>query len=170
MKKEIYSYMKGGRIYYEDVEVGKEIPSLIKGPMTNAHIMRWAAFMENWHLIHYDRVFAVENNKLPNVLVNGSWKQHVLMQFLKDWVGLTGWVWKVDFQFRDMDLPGDILTAWGTIKKKYERNGLGYVEIIIGIRNSRSIESTKGTAVVIVPKRDGKEIPYPLPFYIGEGV
>lgn len=155
--------MTGQQVYFDDVEVDQEIPEVQKGPMTVAHIMRWSSSMENWHRIHYDKTYAVEHDKLKDVVVNGSWKQHVLMQLLKDWVGLGGWAWKVGFQYRDMDFPGDLITAWGKVTKTYEKGGLGYVELEIGLRNSRGIESTKGTAVVVLPKRGGVKVPYPFP-------
>jgi acyl dehydratase len=151
------------QVYFEDVSVGQDIPPVQKGPMTVSHIMRWSASMENWHRIHYDKAYAVEHDKLQDVVVNGSWKQHVLMQLLKDWAGLEGWAWKVGFQYRDMDFPGDLITAWGKVTKTYEQRGLGYVELEIGLRNSRGIESTKGTAVVVLPKRGGARVPYPFP-------
>ena len=155
--------MSGQQVYYDEVQVGQEIPPVFKGPMTTAHIMRWSASMENWHRIHYDKVYAMEHDKLPNVVVNGSWKQHILMQLVKDWAGLQGWAWKVAFQYRDMDLPGDLITVWGKVTKKYEQRGLGYVELEIGLKNSRDVESTKGTAVVVLPKRGGPPVPYPFP-------
>jgi len=151
------------QVYFDDVAVGQAIPEVKKGPMTVAHIMRWSASMENWHRIHYDKAYAVEHDKLQNVVVNGSWKQHVLMQLVKDWAGMSGWAWKVAFQYRDMDFPGDLITAWGTVTKKYEQRGLGYVELEIGLKNSRGVESTKGTAVVVLPKRGGATVPYPFP-------
>lgn len=150
------------QIYFDDVEIGSSIPELSKGPMTTAHIMRWSASMENWHRIHYDRPYATEHDKVPDVLVNGSWKQHVLAQMLKDWSGPDSWPWKIKFQYREMDLPGDTITAWGRVTGKFEKNGLGYVDLDIGLRNSRGLESTQGTAVVVVPKRGGNPVPYPF--------
>lgn len=155
--------MGNKQVYFEDVQIGQEIPNVVKGPMTTAHIMRWSASMENWHRIHYDRVYAIEHDKLPDVLVAGSWKQHILMQLVQDWVGLEGWAWKVDFQFRDMDLPGDKIIAWGKVTKKYEKQGMGMVELEIGLRNSRNIDSTKGTALVALPQKGGEKVPYPFP-------
>ncbi len=155
--------MSGQQVYFDEVQVGQEIPPVVKGPMTTAHIMRWSASMENWHRIHYDKVYAMEHDKLPNVVVNGSWKQHILVQLVKDWAGLGGWAWKVGFQYRDMDLPGDVITAWGKVTKMSEQGGMGYVELEIGLKNSRGVESTKGTAVVVLPKRGGLPVPYPFP-------
>ncbi len=84
----------GATPFFEDVEIGQEIPSLPLGPLTSAMIMRWSASMENWHRIHYDRPFAVEHDKLPDVLVSGSSKQQFVMSLLKNWAGLSGWVWR----------------------------------------------------------------------------
>src|SRR5262245_11419542 len=96
-------------VYFENVAVGYEIPTVSKGPMTTAHITRWSGAIENWHKIHFDWRYATEHDGLPDVLVNGSWKQHVLAQVLVDWVGESGWLWKMSFQYRGMNVPGDTL-------------------------------------------------------------
>src|SRR3990172_1159590 len=83
----------GAQVCYEDVADGAELPRLRKGPLTTVHLMRWSAAMENWHKIHYDQRFAVEHDKLPGLLVNGSFKQQFIAQLLKDWAGPAGWVW-----------------------------------------------------------------------------
>ena len=36
------------QVYFDDVKVGMDIPNLIKGPMTQAHIMRWSASQKNF--------------------------------------------------------------------------------------------------------------------------
>jgi acyl dehydratase len=147
---------------FDDVEVGQEIPTLVKGPMTTAHIMRWSAAMENWHRIHYDWKYATEHDGLPDVMVNGSWKQHVMIQLLTDWAGDTGWPWKVGFQFRGMNVPGDTLTAWGRVTAKEERGRYGVVDLEIGLRSQKGEESTPGTARVVLPRRGGPPVPYPF--------
>ena len=150
------------QLYFEDVEVGMDLPSLTKGPMTTAHIMRWSATMENWHKIHYDTPFAVNHDKLPGVLLNGSFKQQWLAQLLKDWVGLNGWVWKLNYQFRAMNLVGEKLTIWGKVTAKRETPDYVLVDLDIGIVNDQGKESTPGKATVAVPFRKGKPVPYPF--------
>ena len=54
---------------FEDVSAGDELQPLVRGPITTAHVMRWSAAIENWHRIHYDKVYAMEHDKLPNVVV-----------------------------------------------------------------------------------------------------
>lgn len=150
------------QLYFEDVSVGMDIPSLTKGPMTTAHIMRWSATMENWHKIHYDQPFAVNHDKLPGVLLNGSYKQQWLAQLLKDWVGINGWVWKMNYQFRAMNLVGEKLTIWGKVTGVRRAPDFGLVDLDIGIVNDQGKESTPGKATVAVPYRGGKPVPYPF--------
>jgi acyl dehydratase len=149
-------------ITLESVSVGDDIPSLVKGPVTTAHIMRWSASMENWHRIHYDYRYATGHDGLPDVLINGSWRQHVLIQLVTDWAGDTGWLWKIAFQFRGMNVPGDTLTAWGKVTAKEQRGDFGVVKLDIGLKNQKGDEGTPGTAQVVVPIRSGPKVPYPF--------
>ena len=96
---------------WDDVAVGARVGELDKGPITTAHIMRWSAAVENWHRIHYDHRFATGHDKLPDVLINGSWKQHVLVQLAKDALGPDGWLWKIKFRYKKMDVAGDTIRA-----------------------------------------------------------
>jgi acyl dehydratase len=147
---------------FEDVAEGHEPPVLRKGPLTTVHLMRWSAAMENWHKIHYDQQFTVEHDKLPGPLVNGSFKQQFILQFLKDWAGLEGWTWKAKFQFRAMDVVGTTLEVWGRVARKIPLDAYGLVEIDLGIKNLEGRESTPGKGLVALPYRNGTKIPYPF--------
>lgn len=147
---------------FEQVEVGTQIGPLTKGPLTSAHLMRWSAAMENWHKIHYDREFAVEHDKLPGILVNGTLKQQFILQLLKDWAGTEGWVWKVGFQFRAMNVLGETLSVWAKVTGKREEKAYGLVDLDLGVVNDAGKESTPGTAVVALPFEKGGPVPYPF--------
>lgn len=147
---------------FEDLQVGQEITPLVRGPITTSHLMRWSAAIENWHRIHYDLPFAVEHDKLPGLPVNGTWKQHFLAQLMREWLTPAGWLWKIEFSFRKLDVAGTTLTAWGRITELEVRNGYGYVTCEIGIRNQDGQESTPGTAVGVLPLRNGPAVPYPF--------
>lgn len=149
-------------LYFEDVSVGQDIPNVVKGPMSPAHIMRWSSASENWHRIHYDWRFATEHDKLPDLMVNGSWKQNVMIQLVTDWVGESGWLWKIGFQFRGMNLPWETLTAWGKVDSTEVRGDYGVVNLTIGLRNDKGADGTPGTASVVLPRRGGPAVPYPF--------
>ena len=147
---------------FADVAVGDEVTPLER-LLTPVHLMRWSAASENWHRIHYDLPFATEHDKLPGLLVNGSWKQHFLVQMMRRWLEPAGWLAKIGFQFRAMDVAPTTLTAWGTVTETYEANGYGFVVCEIGIRNQDGQESTPGSAVGVLPLREGEKVPYPFP-------
>lgn len=124
--------------------------------------MRWSAAMENWHRIHYDLPFAQEHDKLPGLVVNGSWKQHFIVQMIRRWAEPSGWLYKVAFQFRAMNLVGSTLTAWAEVTELVERDGFGWVSLKSGILDGQGIESTPGTALVVLPLSADRPVPYPF--------
>ena len=145
--------------FVEDVATGQAIEQLTRGPLLPPHLMRWSAAIENWHRIHYDQPYALSHEGLPGLLVNGSWKQHFVVQLLRRWVGTSGWVWTVDFQFRGMNLVGETLTAWGRVRDVHAGGEHGVVALDTGIINEAGTESTPGSARVVVPRRGGPTIP-----------
>jgi len=151
-----------GQTVFEDVAVGHDAALVRFGPFTTAHLMRWSAAMENWHKIHYDLPFATGHDKLPGLLVNGSLKQQLIAQMLKDWAGPAGWLWKVCFQFRAMNLAGEQLEIWARVTETSRTPAFGLVLMEIGIRNEAGLESTPGSATVALPFRGGPPVPYPF--------
>ena len=147
--------------YYEDVDEGMEPPKYIYKP-TPTHLFRWSAAVENFHRIHYDLDFGLNHDKNPSILVHGSWKQSVVAQYLKDWTLPKGWPWKAQFEHRAMMVPGDVLIMWGKVTGKHEKGGMGFIDLEIGMKTHDGIESMPGSATVVLPLKDGPDIPYPF--------
>jgi acyl dehydratase len=147
---------------FEDFAVGQAIGPLHKGRITTAHIMRWSASVENWHRIHYDKAFATGHDGLPDVVINGSWKQHILVQLMKDALGPRGWLWKIKFRYRKLDVAGESITAVGEVTEAVERDGLGFVTCRIRLDVDQGGLSTDGWALGVLPLRGGRDVPYPF--------
>lgn len=147
---------------FDEIHIGDRIPLLKKGPLTTAHLVRWSAAIENWHKIHYDEAFTREHEKLPGLLVNGTLKQQFVVQALTDWASPAGWVWKVNFQFRSMNLVDEELAVWAEVTAKRDAPKFGLVDLELGIRNQEGKESTPGNAVIALPFRTGPAVPYPF--------
>lgn len=148
--------------HFEDYKVGDKLGSIQKGPMRSAHVMRWSAAIENWHRIHYDETFAREHDKLAGVLVQGSWKQHVLVQLVKDAIGHEAWLWKLSFRYKGPDLVGDTIIAEGEVKQARAIDGLGFLTLAVRLAKPDGSATTEGQAVAVVPLRGGKPVPYPF--------
>jgi acyl dehydratase len=85
-----------------------------------------------------------------------------MMQALTDWAGDTGWLWKMKFQYRGMTVPGDTVTAWGKVTARTERGAFGVCDLDIGLRDQKGVETSPGTASVVLPRRGGPSVPYPF--------
>lgn len=149
-------------VRFEDIEIGTPMSRLTKGPMSPAHIVRWSAAMENWHRIHYDHPFATQHDKLPDILINGSWKQHVLVQLMKDGLGTDGWLWKINFRYKAMDKVWDTLHGVAEPTEKRIIDGLGFVRCNVQLINQRDEATTVGTAIGVLPLKDGRPVPAPF--------
>ena len=149
------------QMYYDDVQVGTELPKYIK-KYSIVHFQRWSGAMENSHRLHYDYPHAINHDKLPGVLFHGTWRMSIIAKWLKNWVLPDGWAWKARWQVREMVVPGEITILWGRVTGKQEKNGIGLVDLEFGICNQDGFEGCPGTATVALPLRDGPPIPYPF--------
>ena len=144
--------------YFEDVPTGVELPPVVKGPITTTHLVRWAAANGNYARIHWDLPFAQLRQGLSNVVVNGSLKNQYLGQLMLDFAGDEGWFKRFQVEHRGMDYPDDVITAFGTVTAKAEREGFAYLDCQVGLRNSRGEETASGRATVVLPKQ-GQSLP-----------
>lgn len=136
------------QVYYEDVNVGDEIPKLVKNCSTQQLVM-WAAGSGDFYQIHYDKDFALGNG-LPGLIVHGALKHAFLGQMLHDWLGDGGKIKKYGCQYRGMDFPNQDITCRGVITAKSEG---GIVELDIWTENPNGDKTSPGKATVILPSR-----------------
>jgi acyl dehydratase len=139
------------QVYFEDVNVGDEIPKLVKNCTTQQLVM-WAAGSGDMYPIHYDKDFAAGNG-LPGVIVHGALKNAFLGQMLHDWVGEKGDIKRYGCQYRGMDVPGQDITCRGVITNKLQEGGQNLVELDIWTEKPDGDKTTPGKAVVILPSR-----------------
>jgi len=140
------------QFYYEDLEVGSEIPKLEKDPSTQ-QLVKYAGASGDFYQIHYDKDFALAN-KLPGVILHGALKNAFLGQLMTDFAGELGWVSKLGVQYRGMDVPGVKIVARGKVTKKYVEGDKHMVDCEIWIENAKGEKTTPGTATVILPSRN----------------
>ncbi len=137
--------------YFEDVEVGMEIPPLVKHPTTQ-QLVKYAGASGDYYQIHYDKDYALNNN-LPGVIIHGALKSAWLGQLMTDWIGESGTLRKLAVQYRRMDTPGDTITCKGTVTKKVVEEDNHMVECDIWLENAQGDKTTLGSATVILPSR-----------------
>lgn len=150
-----------GVLYYEDVQVGKEVPPQAV-ELTMPIMVRWCGAAEIFRPDHYDYQYAVNVLGLPNAVGSGWWTQARLFKLLHDWVGDTGWVLRIRHEMRSSLYPGNTLTFSGKVTGKSVKDGLGYVDLDIVVRQQDGAVPVPGSATVVLPLRGGRAVPYPF--------
>ena len=144
------------QLYYEDVQVGAEIPSLERAATTE-QLVRYHAAAGDWHPIHFDYLYA-RSVGFPNVILQGMLKAGWLAQMITDWGGPKVWVKKFGTQYRQIDVPLDPLICKGKVTNKYLKGGEHLVELEVWTQNGKGEITTRGAATVRFPARNSEVI------------
>ena len=137
--------------YFDNVQVGDELPPLVKQPDTRQLVM-YAGASGDFYQIHYDLEFA-KAQELPGVILHGALKNAFLAQLVTNWIGDQGTLKKLSCQYRGMDVPGDTLMCKGTVSRKYMQGDQHMVDCEIWIENGKGERTTPGSATVVLPSR-----------------
>src|SRR5688572_20514673 len=103
--------MKYGTVYFEDVDVGAELPPLSKGPIQQIQLTRYAGASGDFNPIHQDDEFARAAG-MGGVFAHGMLSMGFLAQALTDWAG-AGAVRKLGVRFAGLVRLNDIVTCRG---------------------------------------------------------
>lgn len=139
------------QIYFEDVQEGQALPTLVKNPTTQ-QLVQWAAGSGDFYQIHYDPNFAKANN-LAGIIVHGALKNAFLGQLVWEFAGHQGKVRNYSCSYRGMDVPGQEERIRGVVKRKYQEGQENLVELEIWLENEAGQKTTPGGAVVALPAR-----------------
>ena len=137
-------------VYFEDVEVGEEIPALVK-EITTVSMVMYAAATWDFHRYHHDMEYA--NGKgMRAQFLDGQQLGGYLAQHVTDWAGIGGTLKRLSFRYGDFVFPGDTLTCKGKVSGKGES---GVVECELWIENQHGTRVLKsGKAVLELPVRN----------------
>ena len=141
------------RIDFNNLEIGYEIPKLVKC-VTTQQMARWAGATDEYYEIHYDKDYAIKQG-LPGVIVAGGMIWAFLSQMIINWVGEPECLKKINCTFRGMQFPNEEISCKGKIAKKYTENGKRYVECDIWVENSKGEKSSSGLAIPAFPLEKG---------------
>ena len=124
------------------VEVGQELPELVKHPTTR-QLVQYAGAQGDFYEIHYDQEFA-RSVALPGVILHGLLKAAFLGQLVTDWLGDRGTLKTFEVSYRGIDLPGHPYRCRGKVVGVKD----GEVELEVWGEDERGKRTTVGTATV----------------------
>ena len=143
--------MKYARLYFEDVEVGDELPALVKGPIQQIQLTRYAGASGDFNPIHQDDEFATAAG-MGGVFAHGMLSMGFVAQAVTDWAG-AGTVRKIGVRFTALVRLNDIVTCKGRVLSKSSKDDAHTVDLEIWADNPRGEKVVTGKATVALPSR-----------------
>jgi acyl dehydratase len=143
--------VKYGRLYFEDVQVGDELPALVKGPIQQIQLTRYAGASGDFNPIHQDDEFAKAAG-MGGVFAHGMLSMGFVAQAVTDWAG-AGAVRKIGVRFTALVRLKDTVTCRGRVLAKSSKDDVHTVEVEIWAETQKGDRVVSGKATVALPSR-----------------
>lgn len=168
--------------YWEDVQEGEELPTMMKGPMT---VTGFICYAQGWgglyiranklaykmqqkhpgtgiknrfnvpdcpERVHWDEDFALQVGA-PGAYDYGPERTSWLTHHCTNWMGDDGFLAKHKSQIRRHNPDGDVIFIKGQVSRKFEEGGKHFVEISQRAETHRGELSATGAAIVQLPTK-----------------
>ena len=143
--------MAAPQLYFDDVEVGTDIPPLEKSP-TPRQLVRYAGASGDYAEIHYNMEIS-QSRGFPGPILHGLLKCAFLAQMMTVWLGEWGELKTLDTQYRRIDLYNIPFTCQGKVTAKYVKDGENWIECEVFGESAKDGVTTIGKATAILPSR-----------------
>ena len=144
--------MKYSRAYFEDVQVGDELPALVKGPIQQIQLTRYAGASGDFNPIHQDDEFAKAAG-MGGVFAHGMLSMGFVAQAVTDWAG-AGTVRKIGVRFTALVRLKDTVTCKGRVLAKSSKDDVHTVDLEIWAETQKGEKVVTGKATVALPSRE----------------
>jgi acyl dehydratase len=124
------------------VEVGQELPELVKHPTTR-QLVQYAGAQGDFYEIHYDQDYA-RRVGLPGVILHGLLKAAFLGQLITDWIGDEATLKSMEVSYRGIDVPAHPYRCRGKVTRIEGKD----IELEIWGEDESGRRTTVGTAAV----------------------
>ena len=145
--------MRYAKLYWEDVTADRAMPPLVKPPIQQIQLTRYAGASGDFNPIHQDDAFAKAAG-MGGVFAHGMLSMGFVAQSVTDWVGV-GRVRQVSVRFAALVRLGDVITCHGRVTAKRSAQGHddGQVDLDLWAENQKGEKVVTGRATVSLPSR-----------------
>ncbi|MCG8570452.1 MAG: dehydratase [Spirochaetes bacterium] len=134
------------KLDYNNIEAGFELPSLTKEPITQVQLIRYAGASGDFNPIHTVPEFAKQAG-LDGCIAHGMLIMGILGQMITNFADIKA-VKKYGVSFKSMTKPGDVLTAKGIVKKKYENDEGRFIDCKVYIEDEKNDVKVDGKVTI----------------------
>ena len=135
---------------FADVNVGDQLPELVKAP-DRSQLVKYAAGSGDFNPLHFDPDFE-QSRQIGDNIVHGRMKYASLGELVSNWLGHGGWIRSIACQYRGMDMRGATFTCKGVVTAKREEDGRKLVDLEVWTEDAKGARTTPGTATVVLAR------------------
>jgi acyl dehydratase len=138
-------------VYFEDVEVGQQVPAFER----ETDFMNWnryAAVNDEFVYLHMDDSVAAAAGQ-GEAFGMGNLRWAYVMNALQDWIGDEAEVRDLSMQFRAINKKHDTLTTQAVVTDKKVEEGENRVYLDVNVVNQDAVRGAPGKAIVVLPSR-----------------
>jgi len=138
--------------YFENVEVGDEIPSFER-TTDMMHWNRFAAVNDEFLYVHMDDDAGAAAGQ-GGAFGMGNLRWSYVMNALRNWAGDEADIRELGLQFRVINHKNDELRTYGKVIEKKQEDGENLVVLEVDVLNQNDEKTAPGRAVVALPSRE----------------
>jgi len=175
--------IRGGKIrYWQDVQVGEELDTIARGPLTatdlkgiNVGVGRGLThglilMQAQRHPGHYFRkaggggieytgaghsdASTAQKSGAPSAYDYGPGRMSWMTSLVSNWMGDAAFLKRIRGEIRKFNIVGDTTWLKGKVARKYAKDGYALVDLEIWAENQRREITAPGIATVMLPSRD----------------
>jgi len=139
-------------IYFDDIQVGTQMPQLVKGPMQKLQHVIYAGASGDFNPLHTDDDFAKAVGMNDGVIAHGMLIMGFVGQAVTDWVPKK-YLRKLGVRFAGMTKPGDTVTITGKVPDKKSGGGENIITCEVTAADETGDVKITGSFDAALPKR-----------------
>ncbi len=138
------------KIFFEDVNVGDEAPSL-SHTLTRTDLVKYAGASGDFNPMHHDEVAAKAAGQ-PSVFGHGMFSMGMLGSAITDYVGVGNLV-RYQVRFARQTWPDERLSTKVVVTAKREEGGHKLVDLAVTLSNADGEDKVVGEATAALPSK-----------------
>jgi acyl dehydratase len=140
------------KVFFEEVEVGQELPPLTNAPVKHTQLVKYAGASGDFNPLHTDPEVGVKVG-VGGPIAHGMLIMGFLGHFVSDYLGGPGGLRRFGVRFQSMTRHDDVITCTGTITKKYEQDGQHFIEASVAAKDQNGDVKASGSFTAALPSR-----------------
>jgi acyl dehydratase len=165
-------------LYWEDVTVGDQMPTMVKGPLRVTDIVGmhigwgWGNYLvgplkldyknrKKMQRLHWDPLFAQAIGN-PTTYDYGNMRGCWVSHYLTNYAGDDGWVYRTSNDLRKFNFVGDVTWITGTVTAKSVDPVVGpIIDVEVIGTNQRGEQNISGTGTILLRSREHGQVKLP---------